>query len=149
MSHITKIVKITLLSVVLASGVVHAQEVFSWKDKSGSTTYSDVPRNLKPADTNIINMRTQKVTPPASSEAPAAASDASLAEQQTDLNSKLAQKNKEIEENNKKIEAENREQKQADCKRAQLNRSLAETARVPNRDELLNRYNQDVANFCN
>ena len=41
-----------------------------------------------------------------------------------------------------------RQQREADCKRARLNRTFAESARVINREELLQRYDQDIAAFC-
>ena len=150
MLHITQLAKITLLGVLMASGTLYAQEVYSWKSKSGTNTYSDAPRNLKPTQANVINVRTQTVTPIAPVVAAAStATPDSLADEQADLNNRMAQQNKEIEERNKKIAEENRVQKEADCKRAQLNLSLAESARVPNREELLKRYNEDITHFCN
>ena len=149
MMHITKLTKLTALAVLLVSGSLSAQEVYNWRSGSGSNAYSDVPRNLKPSNANVINVRTQRVTPPApAAPADTAAADGSLAEQQAELNNKLAQQNKEIEERNKKIDEENRQQREADCKRARLNRTSAESARVINREELLQRYDQDIAAFC-
>ena len=147
--HITTFAKLALLGTIFASAQLSAAEVFTWKNRNGSNTYSDVPRNLKPAHANMVNVRTRSVTP-AAPEQPAAPADGnSLADQQKQLSDEIARQNKQVEEQNKKIDEENRQQKEANCKTARMNRQFAESARVANRDALLQRYDADIAQFCN
>ena len=140
--------KILLLSVLFIGAHAGANEVFSWKNPSGSTSYSDVPRNLQPAQVNRMNVRTHSVTrPPAP--AAAAANPESLAEQQQKLGEQIARQNKQIEEQNKRVEEENRRREEENCQAARINRQFAESARVNNRDALIARYDGDIAKFCN
>lgn len=97
--------KILLLSMLFIGTHAGANEVFSWKNPSGSTSYSDVPRNLQPAQVNRMNVRTHSVTPPPAPAA-AAANPESLAEQQQKLGEQIARQNKQIEEQNKRVEEE-------------------------------------------
>lgn len=146
--HITRTVCTALLTCLLLPAQFSAAQVYTWKNKSGSTSYSDVPQNLKTSNAGTVNIRTRTVTPPPAPKA-AEGDGGSLAEQQKQLNDALAQENKKIEEQNKKIEEQNRQQKEDNCKTARLNRQFAETARVANRDEFVKRYDADIARFCN
>lgn len=103
--HITQIAKVLLLGSLLVSGSVSAasSEVYRWKEKSGVNTYSDVPYQLKPTASTAINIRTNKVTPPANSTVQPASvttvgdpnATPSLAEQQARVSEQIAQQNKE------------------------------------------------------
>ncbi len=148
MMHITSLAKLALLGTVFASAQLSAAEVFTWKNRNGSNTYSDVPRNLKPAHAGLVNVRTRSVTP-AAPEQPAPADSQSLADQQKQLSDEIARQNKQVEEQNKRIDEENRLQKEANCKTARMNRQFAETARVNNRADLIARYDADINQFCN
>ncbi|SUA36654.1 Uncharacterised protein [Neisseria zoodegmatis] len=145
--HITRFARLLLVSGMLVSGSVSVAEVYTWKNKSGGNSYSDVPQNLKISQSGTVNIRTRTVTPPTPPKTEAA--DGSLADKQKDLNDAVAAENKKIEEQNKKIEEENRLQKESNCKIARMNRQFAETARIANRDEFVKRYDADVAKFCN
>ena len=72
----------------------------------------------------------------------------SLAEQQRALNDKIAQKNVETDKRNKEIEEANRKNRESSCKTARLNRSFAESLRT-NREAAIQRYDADIAQFCN
>ncbi|MCP2039739.1 hypothetical protein L1281_000309 [Neisseria sp. HSC-16F19] len=139
------------------SGTVAAQDVFNWRDSRGVSTYSDVPRNMTPAGTNIVNVRTQTSAPAIKPEAVpndvgTAQQQGSLADQQAALSQKLAEQNKAVEEENKKIAEQNRlnaeTTKQENCKRARLNRAAADSARS-NQAELIQRYDADIRQYCN
>lgn len=143
--HITRFARLLLISGMLFSGSVSVAEVYTWKNKSGGNSYSDVPQNLKISQSGTVNIRTRTVTPPPAPKA----EEGSLADKQKDLNNAIAEENKKIEEQNKKVEEENRLQKESNCKIARMNRQFAETARIANRDEFVKRYDADVAKFCN
>lgn len=145
--HITSFTKILILSGLLASSSLYATEVFQWKNHRGNNSYSDVPNNLRPSQSTQINMRTHKVVPPATASVPAT-DDMSLAEQQRALNDKIAQKNVETDKRNKEIEEANRKNRESSCKTARLNRSFAESLRT-NREAAIQRYDADIAQFCN
>ena len=155
--HITRIAKALVLGGLLVSGSLYAagSEVYRWKDGKVNV-YSDVPRGLKPTQSTIINIRTHKVTPPASATTqPASVTTVgdpnaapSLADQQSALNAKLAEQNKEAEKRNKEIEEQNKQTAEANCKTAQMNLSYAQSARTDKREALIERFNQDVSRYC-
>lgn len=144
--HITRFAPLFLISGMLVSGGLSAK-VYTWKNKSGGNSYSDVPQNLKVSESGTVNIHTRTVTPPTAPKA--AESGASLADKQKELSDAVAEENKKIEERNKKVEEENRLQKEGNCKIARMNRQFAETARIANREEFVKRYDADVAKFCN
>lgn len=156
--HITQIAKVLLLGSLLVSGSVSAasSEVYRWKEKSGVNAYSDVPYQLKPAASTTINIRTNKVTPPANSTVQPASvttvgdpnATPSLAEQQARVSEQIAQQNKEAEKRNKEIEEQNKQAQEANCKTAQMNLSFAQNARTDKREALIQRFNQEVAKYC-
>ena len=145
--HITRFAPLVLISGLLLAGGAAAAEVYTWKNKSGGNSYSDVPQNLKASQSGTVNIRTRTVTMPAAPKA--AENSGSLADKQKELNDAVADENKKIEERNKKVEEENRQQKESNCKIARMNRQFAETARIANREEFVKRYDADVAKFCN
>ena len=142
--HITQIAKVLLLGSLLVSGSVSAasSEVYRWKEKSGVNAYSDVPYQLKPTASTTINIRTNKVTPPANSTVQPASvttvgdpnATPSLAEQQARVS--------------EQIEEQNKQAAEANCKTAQMNLSFAQNARTDKREALIQRFNQEVAKYC-
>lgn len=130
------------VSLLLAAAPLSAA-VYTWKGADGRTNYSDSPPQLRVERTATMNVRTHQVYQP---EIAAASAPMSEAEQ---LNSKIEEANRQIEAKNRKIEEENRQRMQENCQAARLNRQYAESARVANRDALVNRYNSDVNKFCN
>lgn len=146
----TKTMGALLLALALPVSL-QAQEVFNWRDGKGVNNYSDVPRNLQPNRSNILNVNTQTVRnpPPVAPVAGAVAASDSLADQQARLNQQIAEQNRKTEEQNRKIDEENKRNKEANCQRARLNRTAAESARAANRAELLARYDADVQQYCN
>lgn len=142
---------VTALTVVAlglsANTFANEKEVYTWK-KGATNVYSDTPNGLRlDKNNNKMNVRSQSVirleqkpiTPP------------SLAEQQAELNKQIAAQNKDIEAQNAKIQAENakkeQETKAANCEASKRNRQFAEQAR--NKDELIPRYDADIAKYCN
>ena len=156
--HITQIAKVLLMGSLLVSGSVSAasSEVYRWKEKSGVNAYSDVPYQLKPTASTTINIRTNKVTPPANSTVQPASvttvgdpnATPSLADQQAKVNEQIAQQNKEAEKRNKEVEEQNKQIAEANCKTAQMNLSFAQNARTDKREALIQRFNQEVAKYC-
>ena len=145
--HITSLAKLSLAGLLLIAGTVSANDVYNWKSNRGTSSYSDVPPNLKYGRTQKLNVRTS-TSAPAAPVAKAASGEASLIEQQAKVNQQINEKNKEIEEKNKQIEEQNKQQQADNCKTAKLNRSFAESARTANRAELIARYDQDISNYC-
>lgn len=142
---------VTALTVVAlglsANTFANEKEVYTWK-KGATNVYSDTPNGLRlDKNNNKMNVRSQSVirleqkpiTPP------------SLAEQQAELNKQIAAQNKDIEAQNAKIQAENarkeQEAKAANCEASKRNRQFAEQAR--NKDDLIPRYDADIAKYCN
>lgn len=156
--HITQIAKVLLLGSLLVSGSVSAasSEVYRWKEKSGVNAYSDVPYQLKPTASTTINIRTNKVTPPATSTVQPASvttvgdpnATPSWIDQQAKINEQIAQQNKEAEKRNKEVEEQNKQIEEANCKTAQMNLSFAQSARTDKREALIQRFNQEVAKYC-
>ena len=156
--HITQIAKVLLLGSLLVSGSVSAasSEIYRWREKSGVNTYSDVPYQLKPTASTTINIRTNKVTPPANSTVQPASvttvgdpnATPSLADQQAKVNEQIVQQNKEAEKRNKEVEEQNKQIAEANCKTAQMNLSFAQNARTDKREALIQRFNQEVAKYC-
>ena len=145
--------KLSALSVLAAavlcsSGALAADDnVYTWKNGKGNS-YSDTPNRLQLDRSNVMNIRTHSVKAVVKSKSEAA-DEGTLAEQQAKLNERMLAKNKLIEEQNKKIEEENRKNKEDHCRIARMNQQSAESARVANRDDLIKRYQGDVAKYCN
>ena len=144
--------KLSALSVLAAavlcsSGALAADNVYTWKNGKGNS-YSDTPNRLQLDRSNVMNIRTHSVKAAVKPKSEAA-DEGTLAEQQAKLNERMLAKNKLIEEQNKKIEEENRKNKEDNCRVARMNQQSAESARVANRDDLVKRYQGDVAKYCN
>lgn len=137
----------TLLLTVLFSTTVTAiaDEVFLWNDR-GHNTYSDTPNNLPTSRVQIFNVRNQSVSEMKSPSAAAASDpDAEIKKQ----NEQVEERNKQVDEKNKKIAEDNKRMKREACRTAQMNRKMADSLRVNNRDALIQRYNDDVNTYCN
>lgn len=141
--------KILVLSALAVSSSLFAADVYTWKTGSGNS-YSDSPRSLKPAYSDLISVHTTQVIPVRKQSADTAiASDAnSLSEQQRKLNDQIAKRNLETEKRNKEVEQQNQKVAETNCKAARLNRTAAESARTNNREQLLARYDADIARYC-
>lgn len=168
--HITNHTRKLLLAALLLSvGSAYAEiknnEIYRWKDRANVNTYSDTPHRLRPSDSTIINIRTNKVIPPVTATVQptpvttvgdpnatpgmaAGKEPPSLADQQKAVNDQIAEQNKAAEKRNKEIEEQNRQAEEANCKTAQMNHSFAQNARTNNREALLERYSQDIAKYC-
>ena len=143
-----KITSLLLACTLCASAAFAAGDVYTWKGRNGGNSYSDVPRRLQPEHSGIVNIRTHSVKAAVKPKSEAA-DEGTLVEQQAKLNERMLAKNKLIEEQNKKIEEENRKNKEDNCRIARMNQQSAESARVANRDDLVKRYQGDVAKYCN
>lgn len=139
----SSVLKTCLTAALLSSAALTgAAEVYTWKGTSGNS-YSDTPNRLQPKRSGVVNIRTHNVKPAV---APAIAASEPVAEQP---NEQVAEQNKQIEERNKKIEEQNRQNKLENCKIAKINRQVAESARLANRDSLIKQYQNDVNKYCN
>ena len=136
-----KSVLIALL-VGLSATATAAKPVFNWKEGNGVTKYSDTPRGLKLGKSNVMNVRTQTVVPQSAAR-PAVPE--SLADRQAQLSQEIAMRNRQIEEYNAKALEHN--QKLEQCNNARSSRRLAESAR--NRDQLIQKYDEEISRFCN
>lgn len=136
-----KSVLIALLAGLSATATA-AAPVFNWKEGNGVTKYSDTPRGLKLGKSNVMNVRTQTVVPQSAAR-PAVPE--SLADRQAQLSQEIAMRNRQIEESNAKALEHN--QKVEQCNNARSSRRLAENAR--NRDQLIQKYDEEIARFCN
>ena len=152
--------KLTLLAAcaatMLFSGSLMAEDVYHWNSRS--PTYSDVPRNLVPATSNIVNVRTQTSRPAV---APAGHQQNQLPQVQnnngeisaTELQAMAAQKqleeNRARDESNRKVQEQNDAIRANNCNAARINLQHAQTARVQNREQLVQQYQINVNQYCN
>ena len=152
--------KLTLLAAcaatMLFSGSLMAEDVYHWNSRS--PTYSDVPRNLVPATSNIVNVRTQTSRPAV---APAGHQQNQLPQVQnnngeisaTELQAMAAQKqleeNRARDESNRKVQEQNDAIRASNCNAARINLQHAQTARVQNREQLVQQYQINVNQYCN
>ena len=132
----SSVLKTCLTAALLSSAALTgAAEVYTWKGTSGNS-YSDTPNRLQPKRSGVVNIRTHNVKPAV---APAVAASEPVAEQP----------NEQVAEQNKQIEEQNRQNKLENCKIAKINRQVAESARLANRDSLIKQYQNDVNKYCN
>jgi hypothetical protein len=152
--------KLTLLAAcaatMLFSGSLMAEDVYHWNSRS--PTYSDVPRNLVPATSNIVNVRTQTSRPAV---APSGHQQNQLPQVQnnngeisaTELQAMAAQKqleeNRARDESNRKVQEQNDAIRASNCNAARINLQHAQTARVQNREQLVQQYQINVNQYCN
>lgn len=152
--------KLTLLAAcaatMLFSGSLMAEDVYQWNGRS--PTYSDVPKNLIPASSNIVNVRTQTSRPAV---APAGHQqnqlpqvqnnngEISAADLQAMTNQKQMEENQAREEANRKVIEDNNAARASNCNVAKINLQHAQTARIQNREQLIQQYQSNVNQFCN
>ena len=152
--------KLTLLAAcaatMLFSGSLMAEDVYQWNGRS--PTYSDVPKNLIPASSNIVNVRTQTsrpaVAPPGQqqNQLPQVQNnngEISAADLQAMANQKQMEENQAREESNRKVIEDNNAARASNCNVAKINLQYAQTARIQNREQLVQQYQSNVNQFCN
>lgn len=152
---------ILVVALIATIGMASASTVFTWKEQSGNSVYSDTPRKLTTHNISTMNVRSQTVNKvdagvvgsPVGGQigttAPVA-NDASLADQQAALNAKMTLENKRQEEENKKVEEQNKEMRSQNCTSAKMNLQNVQTSsRVNNRESLVASYQADIQKFCN
>lgn len=146
---------IVMLSAVLLSsgGLMADTEVY----RCGGSNYSSVPANLRKQGCEIVNLRTQTVR----SAVPQATQgnqlpqingnqgEISAADLQAMANQKAVQEQKAAEEENRKLREQNEATKASNCNVARMNLQHAQTARVENRDQLVQQYQNNVNLYCN
>ncbi|WP_027009611.1 DUF4124 domain-containing protein [Conchiformibius kuhniae] len=125
----------------LFAGTASAAAVYNWKE-GGTTKYSDTPRGLKIGKSNVMNVRTQTVIPQSAARP---TMPESLADRQAQLSQEIAMRNRQVEEQNAKALEHN--QKIEQCNNARSSRRLAEGAR--NREQLIQKYDEEIARHCN
>lgn len=133
--------KVALFSSLLVLSSLALAQVYTWKDSSGKTVYSDTPPPTKTVKEVNIKVAPAKVTAkkdPATASDAAPSKDQTIAEQQAALAKKIADENKKIEAENKKRNADN-------CNVAKLNLASAEAA---NNQALVQRYQNAVKSYC-
>ena len=153
--------KLTLLAAcaatMLFSGSLMAEDVYEWKTGRVSN-YSDVPRNLTPATSNIVNVRTQTsrpaVAPPGQqqNQLPQVQNnngEISAADLQVMANQKQMEENQAREEANRKVIEDNKAARASNCNVAKINLQHAQTARIQNREQLIQQYQNNVNQYCN
>ncbi|MBH5330119.1 DUF4124 domain-containing protein [Eikenella sp. S3360] len=142
---------------MLFSGSLMAEDVYEWKTGRVSN-YSDVPRNLTPATSNIVNVRTQTSRPAAApvsqqqNQLPQVQNNTgeiSAADLQAMANQKQMEENKATEDANRKVQEQNEAARASNCNVAKLNLQHAQTARIQNREQLVQQYQNNVNQYCN
>lgn len=109
----------------------------------GGGYYSDVPRDMQVGrcTAKTSSGLVIKAAEPAKAEPKVM----SLAEQQAEINRQIAEQNKKQEEENAKAAAT---AKAENCKAAQMNKEMVEKTNARNKDQLLPKYEADIAKFC-
>ncbi len=138
-----KTISAAALAVIMSSSAFAAPTVYVWRDGRGNA-YSDTPLNLRMDYANKMNLRTHNVC--AATEVKHKMPE-SLAERQLELAKESAAASKKVEDENKRIAEANAKIKQENCQQARSNLNLAQNAR--NRDQLVPKYNADIAKYCN
>ncbi len=158
MNKKTSITALCAAALMMVSGSLLAEDVYNWRGERGTNTYSDVPRNLRPEGSNILNVRTQTTRPAA---VPAGQQqnqlpqiqgnqgEVSAADLQAQANQKAQEESKVAEEENRRVREENEAIKTSNCNVAKLNLQHAQTARIENRDQLIQQYQNNVNTYCN
>ena len=152
--------KLTLLAAcaatMLFSGSLMAEDVYQWHGRS--PTYSDVPKNLVPATSNIVNVRTQTSRPAVApvgqqqNQLPQVQNnngEISAADLQAMANQKQMEENQAREEANRKVIEDNKAARASNCNVAKINLQHAQTARIQNREQLVQQYQNNVNQYCN
>ncbi len=142
---------------MLFSGSLMAEDVYQWNSGRVST-YSDVPKNLTPATSNIVNVRTQTSRPAAAppsqqqNQLPQVQNnngEISAADLQAMANQKQMEENQATEAANRKVQEQNEAARASNCNVAKINLQHAQTARIQNREQLIQQYQSNVNQYCN
>ena len=142
MNFSLSVIMFTLASFLLIPPTEAA--VFTWKD-GGGNSYSDVPKQLHPDQSQIVNLRTRQTRPAAKPVKPAAEKiSTDMKEQEKDI----AEKNRQIEEEKKKVAEFERQNKEENCRISKMNLKSVGSSKAKNRDDLIRKYNNDVNKYC-
>lgn len=136
-----KLTALVLLAALSNAAIANEVQVFNWKTSKGSNAYSDTPHKMQMGRSNVVNVRTGTITPPAPAEKPRPTN---ALEAQQMANEMIAEENRRQQE----AAAEQARQIKADnCKTAQMNRANAENAR--NKNDLIPKFDAAIAQYCN
>lgn len=144
-------------ALLLGSGHLMAEDVYNWRSERGVNTYSDVPRNLRPQSSNIVNVRTQTSRPAAAPpsqqqnqlpQIQGGQGEISAADLRAAANRVAEEEARKLEEENRKVREQNEATQASNCNVAKLNLQYAQTARVENRDQLVQQYQNNVNAYC-
>lgn len=147
---------IVLLSALVSSGSLMAAETEVYRCQGSS--YSSVPTNLRKQGCEIVNLRTQTVrsavpeTAQQNNQLPQVngnQGEISAADLQAAANRKAEEERKAQEEANRKQMEQNAATKASNCNVARMNLQHAQTARVENREQLIQQYQNNVNLYCN
>ncbi|CFC50688.1 Uncharacterised protein [Neisseria meningitidis] len=119
--------------------------VFTWKD-GGGNSYSDVPKQLHPDQSQILNLRTRQTNPavkPAQADA-GKRTDGAAQENNPDT----AEKNRQLEEEKKRIAETERQNKEENCRISKMNLKAVGNSNAKNKDDLIRKYNNAVNKYC-
>ena len=95
-----KVIAAGALALLAGTAFAAETEVFNWRSRNGDNVYSDTPYKMQMGRSNVINIRTGTVIPPAPAASPM--ENMSPAEQQAIANQRIAEQNRKIEEENAK-----------------------------------------------
>lgn len=133
---------VTIIVLASLSATAADTQVYNWKDSKGNNVYSDTPRNMREGESGTINLRTGTVTAPVIEKT----EPTSLIEMQAQLNEKIIAENRRREEENNRLIAET---KAENCKTARMNLDTVNKSNARNKDDLIPKYNADIAKYCN
>lgn len=145
---------VMLGAVLVSSGSLMAEtEVY----RCQGANYSSVPLNLRKQGCEIVNLRTQTVraaVPEATQgnqlpQINGNQGEVSAADLQAAANRKTEEERKAQEEANRKQMEQNAATRASNCNVARMNLQHAQTARVENREQLVQQYQSNVNLYCN
>lgn len=139
-----KVIAAGVLALLAGTAIAAETEVFNWRSRNGHNVYSDTPNQMQMGRSNVINIRTGTVIPPAPAATPM--ENMSPTEQQAIANQRVAEQNRKIEEENAKREQEAKTQ---NCNAARMNLDTVQKSNARNKDQLIPRYQADINKYCN
>lgn len=144
-----------LLSAALLAFPAAAQEMPTDVYRCGNS-YSHVPGNLRKQGCELVNLRTQTSRPAVATgtqnqlpQVQGGQGEVSAADLQALANQKALEEQKAAEEENRKMRERNEATKASNCNVAKMNLQHAQNARVANRDQLVQQYQNNVNLYCN
>ncbi|HEZ2935616.1 TPA: DUF4124 domain-containing protein [Neisseria meningitidis] len=117
--------------------------VFTWKD-GGGNSYSDVPKQLHPDQSQILNLRTRQTKPAVKPKPTVDQNAGSAKENEKDI----AEKNRQLEEEKKRIAETERQNKEENCRISKMNLKAVGNSNAKNKDDLIRKYNNAVNKYC-